>query len=324
MLKRLAMLFLGFAPFAFVQAQEDAPETEQPRLGWFTWSDWDALHRKVSDHITDRIDTFDRFFGDERIEDEGKGSQVKFGLGPELSRFDDWSFENRLRLRLELPQLQHRLQLVIDNDVETEEAFRRRSPTVLESTRESRPDAALRTDLLERGKFKVSADAGVKTGSDWQAFGKLRGRWIRDTDICELRLTQSVQYYSEDRFRGFSEAQIARAWGDGWLISQAARVDYRETAPGYTPGALFRVEKDHGSRSASRVELNGAWPQTDPKDPAERDWENYQARLTYRRLAHAPWLFLELAGGVRFSAEHDYAEDPFVGVIMEMVLGDLR
>ena len=309
-----------------VPAAETSSGEEKGEGGasWFSWEKWDEMHVTLSGKLQSQLTAYDQFFGDERSEEEGQGSQIKLALGPEWSHKDGFSFENRFRTRLSFPRLEERLQLILDSSVTTEDAFEQ-SSEIVNDFESARPDAALRYFLRSKDRVRISLDGGIRTSSPWQLFTKLRGRYRVPVKMWDLQLSQSLQYFTEDRFLSTSEMRWATPLAEGLLFSSASKLNYSEAREGFIPAQIFQLYHGRSETSAIKFDLSGSWPQTPAAGPDEEsDGDTYEVRCTYRTRIRDPWAFLEPYAGVRFEENRDYETDVLCGVLFEAAIGTLK
>ena len=317
----LICILSGSAPAAETSSAE---EKEESGARWLSWAKWDEMHVTLSGKLQSQLAAYDQFFGEERVEEEGQGNQIKLALGPEWSRKGGFSFENRFRTRLSFPRLEERLQLILDSSVTTEDAFEQ-SSEIVNDFESARPDAALRYFLRSKERVRISLDGGVRTSNPWQLFTKLRGRYRMPVEAWDMQLSQSLQYFTEDRFLSTSEMRWATPLAEGLLFSAASQLNYSEVRHGFTPAQIVQLYRGQSANSAIKFDLTGSWPQTpDPGPEEEADGDVYEVRCTYRTRIRDPWAFLEPYAGVRFEENRDYQTDVLCGVLFEAAIGTLK
>ena len=168
----------------------------------------DAWQDKLERGMTWSVRRFDRFFGDEQIDDDNEATRIRFALGLRVDADEGASFEQRLRVRLALPQLENRLQIIADSMRDTGDPQDR--GVFGDEAEESKPDAGLRYIFNAGERRRLSADAGLRMGGSPQVFGKLRGRVTVPYDPWEMRMVETVQWYSIDGFGETSEMRWSR------------------------------------------------------------------------------------------------------------------
>ncbi|HMO50168.1 MAG TPA: hypothetical protein PKE26_05555 [Kiritimatiellia bacterium] len=276
---------------------------------------WERWHASWSSNVVGAANYIDNFFGDKRLEEESDGTRLKLSLGFRLKEQEDPKLIHRANLRLSLPRINKRLQLVYEDLVESDDPNRPRD--VLNDIGSSDPDAAIRYSIRERRRSKLDGDAGIRFGSPNQVFLRLRGtRRMKVTDRTDLRLTESVRWFSADGWVSTSEVQINRRMGWDWLFRSSSELEWAEEESGVRPSQTFSVFKTFSRRRALRFDIGGSWPET----PNTRE-AKYFLSVAHRRLLHSNWLFFEVQPGVEFPQLDDYDPALFISVKLEMVLG---
>jgi hypothetical protein len=161
---------------------------------------WDVWHESASKGILDATDRVDHFFGDERLDDENRYTRLRLGMGLGWDKNDGASLLTLVRLRLSLPQLKNRFQIVVDDAFEADEPDK--GSAISEAAKDSEPDAALRYILKHDERRRLTTDVGVRLSSPSQAFGRLRGSIMLPFSIWELRLSQFLLRAAPSRCAG--------------------------------------------------------------------------------------------------------------------------
>ncbi len=307
------------SPAPVKQNQTPPPASKSETRGWLDrLSDprqWEIWHGSASTGILDAADQVDHFFGDERLEDDNQRTRLRLGIGLRWHKDDGAGLLTDARLRLVLPHLKNRFQLVVDDAFESEEPGQIRSLTT--AANDSEPDTSLRYIIKEDERRRLNADAGVRLSNPSQLFGRLRGRIIVPYPVWELWLSQTAAWFTDDGFTETSEMRWSRLIGVEWLFRISSRVTWEETNNGVTPTEAFNLFKELSTRRAYRLTFSGTWPETPHAHEA-----NYSATFTYRQLIHSRWLFVELTPGLEFPQKRDYACAPCINVKFETIFGD--
>lgn len=306
--KYLAGKFLAFlAPILTAAPLQDSP----PPTGWFnSMLRWENSHAALSGGIVQMVERIDRLFGDERLDDDGE-TRLRLRMGLRYTRQDELSFESSLRARLDLPQLEKRLQLIIDDDVEDE------TGRVGAAFRDSRPDAALRFLFDESARHRSSVDAGLRISGPTQAFGRWRGRLVLTPGQWDLRLVQTFAWFTATGPAQTSEMRWTRALPARWWFRSVSRLEWEEIVSGVTLHQTLFVGRELSERRAFRWALSGTWPEI----PHPRETV-YAVEFTYRQRLHQDWLYGELAPALSFHQSHDYQSNPGVTFRLEVLFGD--
>ncbi len=277
----------------------------------------DLWHAALSGRIVSTVDRVDRFFGDDRLLEDNRDTTIRIGLGPSWNEADGLSLKTRFNARLSLPRLEQKLQLIADNFTDADDPLH--GSSVGQSIRDSSPDAGVRYVVKDEGPVRFTGDAGLRLGSDPQVFGKMRARLVVPFDPWEMRLSQTVQWYSHDGFGETTELRWSRLMSRGWIFQSGTRLAWREDRNGVTPSQFLTWQRAAGTTWGHRISIDAEWPETPHTTEAA-----YVLSYGYRRLIHRNWLFLEVVPGVDFSEVRDYEINPRIAVLFEVLLGEFH
>jgi hypothetical protein len=274
---------------------------------------WDARHLYYSERLAAAIERLDRLFGDNRLVEDNRRSSLLLGVGLRFAGDDDISLVSDVRLRMVMPRLKERLQIVLDDIVEVDAPDNEQS--IIDAVRETRPDAALRYIFSENEKIRTSGDIGIRTGSPHQLFGRGRWRLILPIGCWETRLSETVYWLTDDGWRLTTDFNLTRPVG-AWYFNSASRMTWEEIRSGLTFGQTFSLTYEISKRRAYRLYTSATWPET----PHTRE-ANYSVGAVYRQRIHRDWLYMELSSALEFPQMDDYEPNPFVGIKMEILFG---
>lgn len=158
----------------------------------------DDVHKSIADSVNISAQWFDDFFinelGGENSEAKGE-ARIRLGWQPRTRDLSD--VEARLKVRVKLPKLKNRVDLILsDYDDEIEE----------NTVAGSRIDDISRQDRFNLAlQFKRSPDSGLShrlgVGRRFQVYAKSRYRQTIDiNDNSEFRWEASIYYYNRDGF----------------------------------------------------------------------------------------------------------------------------
>ncbi len=275
----------------------------------------ESWHDGWSSGLVARVERFDHFFGDARLEDDNRGTWVKVGFGLTASGEADAKLETKLQARLALPGLRERFQLMVDDLVESDSPGE--ANALVDAARDSRPDTALRWVLQQTRSMRINADAGVRLWGPTQVFGKLRWRRITPFERWELRLSEVVDWYSNDGFGETSAMRWSRPFPRRWLFQSVSALRWQENSDGVRPSQSLGLYKAVSRALAQRVVLDGTWPEAPDTTEAV-----YRMHYSWRKRIHSDWVFFEIRPGVAFAQINDYRTDPFLTMLLEIVFGE--
>lgn len=271
-------------------------------------------HDVLSSGLVARVERFDNFFGDARLEDDNRETRVKVGLGVTASAEDGLTRETKVQARLALPGLRERFHLVVDDLVERDGVDAAGASV---GGQEARPNTALRWVVQQTHRLRVSADAGLRVGQPTQVIGRLRWRWIVPYEQWELRLSDVVDWYSGEGFGQTSEMRWSRPFVRGWLFQSVSSLRWEEQSAGVMPSQSLSISRASSPALAQRLSVEGVWPGVPDVERAR-----FRAYYSCRKRIFSDWLFVELRPGLTFAQEHNFRADPFLTVLFEAVLGD--
>jgi len=275
----------------------------------------DLWHNRVSSAIANPVDRVDRFFGDERLKEENRRTRLNTGLGWQHDGKDGGSLWTDVSLRLALPQLEHRLQLFLDDWIKAEEGDPVES--ILGVAKDSEPDTGFRYIFHQDERRSLSTDIGARFSSPVQILGRLRARLTCPVGDWQLRLNQTLSFLTADGWTETSEMTWNRPMENDYLFRSTSRLVWEERQHGVTPKQAWILHKKIDEKTAGKVALSSAWPESFHTRKA-----NHSVTFTCRRLMYRTWLFLEIAPGVEFPQVDHFNPNLFVRVKCEIVFCD--
>jgi hypothetical protein len=292
-----------------------------------SWIDW--LQRKVSRTVCGSAMWFDGLFGESGLYEEIDATYGRIFLGLWWDERDGFDAKFRFRMRLALPQLENRVNLVIGR--ESVEDFITDQHDAGEGLAGSFADAEQEEWLLGIGfvpargrRNRFTFDAGVRMTIPVDPYLRVHYRLnlFTDPERIQVRLRETVFWRKSEGFGFTSRADIDRSLGQKFLIRATVSGTVGEVKLGidwYSSLTLYQY-LGAGSAIAYLVEAYG---ETEREVPLE----NYGVLLTYRRSFLRPWLFIELSSGLywprRFFSEQRKI-NPGLGLGFELYYGSGR
>jgi len=272
-------------------------------------------HDVVADAFLGVIERFDRLFGDRILDDHDEGTRLSVSAGVRFDDREGATLENRIRLRLALPNLERRLLLFFEED--DAEGADPPSKTVADAVRDARSLAGIRLALAPIGQARLSADGGVRLGGDPQIVARGRFSLVKTYGVWERRLRQTVAWYSADGWTATAEARWTRPMGEAWLFRATTAVGWKAAEDGVTPSQTFDLLRAVGSARGHRWTARAEWPET----PRCRE-ALYTIECALRWRLYRDWLFGEATAGVDFGQDREYDPNPFAALRVEIVFGN--
>ncbi|MCK4503672.1 MAG: hypothetical protein KAU22_11615 [Desulfuromonadales bacterium] len=271
------------------------------------------------ERLSQRIDVF---FGEDRIYEEATGTYVQargkfiYGRGGELD------FDGKFRIKLDLPQVKKKINLVIESDDGRDDSKDFNSITtgnnVVGELAEQNISTALQFMVKEKKRWRLSIRPGLKFSSQLESFIKLRFRRSKPLGETWLsRGTVEIAYFSENGWENEYRLELERDLGRGLFFRSTSTVLWREDFPGNQfLGQKFLVTHIFDPRQSIAFEVGSS-----ARTQSKLRELSYFSSIRYRRNIHQGWLFFELKPQVIFSRENDYAADLALILSLEALFG---
>ena len=298
-------------------AEPDRPELKVPGFGGVN-----VTHSYLSSTVERLSQRIDGFFGEDRIYEEATGSYIQASGSLIYGRGGEFDFDGKFRVKVDLPQLKEKVNLVIESDDEsdTAEDFNRITTggTIADEIDDSDVTAALQFMLQEKRRWSLAIRPGLKFSDPIQTFIKLRFR--RSEPLSEKWLsrgTVELAYFSDRGLENEWRLDLEREIGDKDFFRSSSTVLWREDIPGnqlLTQAFLLTHLIDQRQSLAFEIGSNAE------TRPNLRDL-TYFSSLRYRRDIHRGWLFFEVKPQVIYTRENDFRADPALVLTLEALLG---
>jgi hypothetical protein len=308
MRRALAIAALGLAlAGALAAAEEPAPETDE--------NDVDRAHAAVSRSVIDAGRRLDRFFSDERIEEEVPGSRIRLRGGFELRRGPDVDLGEDVDAKIALPRTEQRFQLLFGRvGVRNQED----DDLLTDRERESEYLTGLRVLLRENAWLRLQADGGSKFRPVPDPFTRLRARLLYELDPWAFRLTETGFWFSRDGYGQTTRVDVDREFGERFFARATAEATVSETSDGVEWAHRLSLQRVLSPRRAIAFDVEMFGP-TEPATVVEE----YETSLRYRQRIWREWLFYEIEPALVFPRERGYQLRPELTFRLEIVLGSL-
>lgn len=271
------------------------------------------------ERISQRLDTF---FGDDRIYEEATGSYVQASGSVLHGRGGEVDLGGKFRVKIDLPQLSEKTNLVIESDDAGDDAEEVGRITTGESLNndlvDSEVSTALQFMIKEKKRWNLSVRPGVKFSDPIESFLKLRfRRYHLLADPWLFRTTVEIGHYSIRGWRNEWKFDFETDIGDTSFFRSTSSVLWREETPGNQfLGQVFLFSHILDPRQSIAYEI-GTTAETRPN---VRDL-SYFGSVRYRRDIHRGWLFFELKPQLVFARTNSFKADPALVLTLEVLLG---
>lgn len=310
-------------------AQDASPEAEKTEKvpssyleGILLWSD--SPHQAVSNRLEALSRRMDAFLGEDRIYEEATETYLQLRTDLIYERGGHVSFDHRLRLKLDLPQTEKRLKLLLESESDRDTVLDEDSeaPSIRDdlNPQQSNYSAALQFILKETRRWNISLGPGIRLRTPPDPFARLRIRRHQSMgSTWQNRLTERLTDYVDRGLESLTTLEFERRTSKGQLFR-------------LTSGALWREEFEFSNiqlsqsaqvfQSISRrdtlvYEASVIW-ETKP----HLHHETYIADVRWRRRIHKKWLFFEIKPQATFEREHHFRLDPSLTFSLEILFGE--
>lgn len=278
----------------------------------------DEMHRSIGDSVNVSAQWFDELFAyenqDENEDQKAKGeARIRLAWEPRSGDFSD--FGARVRVRVKLPKLKNRADIILsdyDDDSPQDKVRAGRSDDI---NRQDRFSLALR--------FKPKKDSGIShrlgIGRRFQIFARSRYRHQFDfTDNTDLRWEASVYYYTRDKLGADTRFTFDHKSTEHSVYRFSNRFFYRDR----TEDWLWQ----HSIQNFRQLEDNAAvifgYYIEGVSRPNYR-LEEYLASIRWRKQALRQWLFYEIEPFILWRRDEDFSASYGIALRIEGNFGNL-
>jgi hypothetical protein len=260
----------------------------------------DTMHKSIADSADSTALWFDDFFHLDEFENKDKASgeaRIKLGWEPRSRNFNE--FETRLKLRVKLPNLKNRVDLVL-SDYDDE----RPDSSIIASGNEAFNNQD-RFSLALRWRAKPNSGLSHRlgVGRRLQVFAKSRYRSLIDlSENSDLRWETSVYYYSRDGLGANFSWLVDYNLNPESLLRFNNSFYYRDRSNDWLWQHSWQNLKQLNDKSAliSGFYVEGV------SQPNYR-LEEYLVSVRWRKNALRDWLFYELEPFVLWRRDENFA-----------------
>ena len=289
-----------------------AAESQEP-VNWI-----DQSHQSLLTRTQETAQWFDQFFGDRRDKDEDARMKTRITLGWEPNN-NCWNDPYvRIRVKVELPQLERRFDLLLSNEEDDDYNL-----LPLESNRPAENDnessdfnAALRWIQRFTPREAIDFRIGLRSGPNIYARGRHR-RQHNLTKYFKLQLTATLFLDSKEGNGGRLLNELDYLVTDKGIIRFSSRGEYTSRSNGleWRGGLSYTHRLAQQGAVATGFYLSG---ETDSEDNVD----HYSISSRWRNQFWKPYLFYEIEPFVDWSAADDYHSNSGVLLRLVMVIGD--
>ena len=269
------IIMVAFIPTAWA----DKEDVDYPWL--------DTMHQSIADSAENTALWFDEFFILDEFEHEDKASgeaRIKLGWEPRSRDFNE--FETRFKLRVKLPNLKNRVDVVL-SDYDDEQPD---SPIITSGNESFKDRERFSLALRWRAKPNSGLSHRIGVGRRLQVFAKSRYRSLFDlSENAHLRWETSVYYYSRDGFGANFSWLVDYSIDPESLLRLNNSFYFRDNSDDWLWQHSLQNLKQLNDRSAL---IYGLYVEGVSKPNYRMD--EYLVSVRWRKNALREWLFYEL------------------------------
>lgn len=284
----------------------------------------DKLHRATTSVFQNLVGKSDSIFMDDDYRSFGENQsrmRLRFGVG--YIDHHGWDEKIKLKLRLYLPGLNKRIQLIAGGDEGDDEAV---------AADEDGNDVALRWAALKSKKATVSTDVGLRyKSSNLDPFLRLNSGILYDIGENWYGYTYNrLYYYSDTHWRNDFRQSFNCPITDDLLFRARTRVQYFDEND-YNPYleqkfSLFQTLNNKSAVAYEALWLNQAeedsiFDEDEIKGELEDSYQNVALRLRYRRNVWRDWMYVEFWPIIGWAEERDWDTVLAVNFRLEVTFG---
>lgn len=271
----------------------------------------DAIHQASEDLVQKLASSVDGFFvSDEFATFEDNDTRVRLRLNLDHLENDGWDLSPKVKINLQLPGLSERLSLVM-NDGDSDDS---EDPTDDDSDEN---DLALRWMLDKSNDSEIKFDLGLRLeDGSLDPFARLNlNVEYPVSEDWRGRTSNRIYYYSKTGLRNDLRQYFDRRFDDKTLLRSRTRIEYLAEND-YNPHLeqRFSLFRTFGERSAIAFEVlwnKESYEDSNFHDEAleirpQKTYQQYEARVRYRRRTWRPWLYLEIWPLVQWAEEREW------------------
>ncbi len=279
-----------------VPASEPDPCSVRPRQGE-TWID--LTRARLYRSVCASARWFDGFFGDIRFDQETSATYGRAGLGLTWSEYDSGNAITDFYARYPLPNLSHKLDVVLARDNEDNFVQDRNSPNYavpefVSSTQDQSWLAGLGYTPLSTNRSRLRFSAGLRVAWPLVPYAQARYRYrYFFSERLALRAQETVFWRRDDGLGTTTVVDLERLLGAHALARWSTSATLSQVTQGARVNSSLTVYQSLGG---ARALAYSALIKSESGAPVPV--ERWGARVLYRQRAWRDWLFAEIGTGV--------------------------
>ncbi|QQD21071.1 hypothetical protein GJQ54_04480 [Oceanospirillaceae bacterium ASx5O] len=263
--------------------------------------------------VSGSLDSFfvDAFFGDDLIGDDVSGTRGKISMATRKVSGDALEFKFGVSVKLDLPNTNDRLKLLIESDEEDEGV----QQNFLDSVDNTSYSTALRFLVNERAAWRTDFDVGIRGGLPFNPFSRFRARRYAYLSEWEMRATQTLYYFRDDGWGEDTELRLDYPLNTEKLFRINTRARYLLDNRFFDLNYDLALYHELGPHSVLAYNAGASG------DSAQgATFYSYYAGVRYRRQVYRDWVFFEIAPQFEWHRDTDYRTRPVLMLRLESLI----
>ncbi|MEN8190726.1 MAG: hypothetical protein ABFS19_12845 [Thermodesulfobacteriota bacterium] len=271
----------------------------------------DNAHESASSFFLESARWLDSFFEDADYLEETNTSRIRFKLFVNSDRQNGGELNQRLHVRLRLPNFEDRLSLLLfaeDDDDSNSEALGGHSVS-----NDHEWTTGFRWLVNKSRRSNISATFG---GSLSYVYGGVRVRRYYDHGSWKGQFVEQLRYYTDDGWENKLHYELEKEFNRKRLVRVRAEANWYENDNGLPHGLILTHDQILGPKQAVRFELGGYF-NTSPS----HQMTDFQLRVRFRSQFYWEWLILEIAPQINFPQDFERQINPGILLRLEADFG---
>jgi len=296
-------------------AESAGKKDDIPLLGDATEKKIDDTMESASALLTGAANWLDSFYDEGPSIPEQNHTRATLKLEFGYDKNNEFDFKPRLNLRLRLPKLTKKANLLItasdDDDFETQSNPVNGSAN--DDTDRNELQAALQFRALEGENYNISTSVG---GSYNYLYAGIRFRHSRFFGLWKSSFTDRLRYYTDEGWENRASYYLDRQFSERWLFRSITSATWLENRDGLPHSQIFRLYQVLSEEKAIQYETV-AYLDTEPN----YTMTDLQFRVRFRKRFYRDWLVVEVAPQITFPEDHDRDANPGIIIKLEADFG---
>ena len=277
----------------------------------------DEPQKYVSSGVNSFTKGVDEFFSDEKVLYETSGSYIRLTGDTVLSEGGDFGFVGDVRLKIALPNTQHKLKLVFETDPnEGREDFERQlEDNPVDAAQDKSYFAGLEAIWGEFRHWRVRPGIGLKLNSGLDYFLRVRAnRLYAISEKWHAYLSDTLYWFDSSGYGFDASLEFDRKIDGNFLFRSTTFGGWTEQNDYWDLSQVFSLTQSLSDKRALIYQA-GVYGVSEPTVFAT----DYLLQLRYRKQLHSNYLFLELIPKILYQREYDFQAEHSFTVRLEMI-----